>query len=369
MDLNYSDEQVALRDSAQRFLKERYTADARRTPGSRWPALSELGWLGLVLRPEDGGLGGDMVDAGLIAEAMGRHLVVEPFVSSIILGAGLVAAVATPQQREKLLPEILAGRIKLALAHEEAGHGPYAASVTTSISGDGANATLNGAKTNVVDAGVATSFLVTARRADGRIAVGLCALDAAGLAQQPFPAVDGRMAARLTLKDTPVTLLGDTKDAGAAIDLVVDQAIAVLAADMLGAMEAALAATVAYAKMRVQFGQPIGANQVVKHRLVDMAVKCEEARSITLRALIRAGDGSDAATRARAVSAAKVKVAKSSRTVAEEAIQFHGGMGVTDELEIGGYLKRALAFEAVLGTSRWHKARYGALGRTMEERS
>lgn len=360
MDLNYSDEQVALKDSAERYLRERYTARSRIEPGSHWKAFADLGWLGIAIDPAYDGLGGTMVDVGLIAESLGRHLCVEPYISSVVFAGSLIEQCAGADRRTALLNSLAGGDDRFAVAHEEPGRGPDAASIQTMLGGDGATATITGAKTTVIDAGLASSFLVTARRRDGAAAIALCRCDAKGLSAEMFPTVDGRTAARLRLDATPVDVISGPGDVSAGIDLGVDRAVAVLAADVTGTMQAALDATVAYAKIRVQFGQPIGANQVVKHRLVEMAVKCEEARSIALKALILAGESGDAATRSRAVSAAKIKISKAARSVCEEAIQLHGGMGVTEELEVGGYLKRALAFEAVLGTSRWHKQRYAA---------
>lgn len=367
MDLTYSDEQIALRDSAERYLKDRYSAQSRLEPGSHWKAFADLGWTSIPFDPAHDGLGGTMVDIGIVAEALGRHLVVEPYVSSVVLAGTLIETLVTEPQKRAILPGLIDGSTRFAVAHEEAGHGPDAASLATTLVENASAVSVSGSKTTVLDAGTATAFLVTARRNDGTRSVALCRRHAKGLSIDTFPTVDGRTAARLSMRETPVEVLGDGADASAEIDLAVDRTIAVLAADMTGAMQAALDATVAYAKIRVQFGQPIGANQVVKHRLVEMAVKCEEARSIALKALILASENADPAARARAVSAAKIKIAKAARGVTEEAIQLHGGMGVTEELEVGGYLKRALAFEAVLGSSRWHKARYAALGKALVE--
>ncbi len=366
MDLTYTDEQTALRDSAERYLKDRYTAEARLEPGSHWQAFADLGWLAIPFDPAVDGLGGSMVDVGLVAEAFGKHLVVEPFVSSVVLAGTLIDACAGGKLKADMLADLMAGTARFAVAHEEARRGPDAAAIETTLSGDGSTAVVTGSKTTVIDAAIASAFLVTARRPDGSAAVALCHRDAPGLAIETFPTVDGRTAARLSFREVPVAPIG-AADARAAIDLAVDRTVAVLAADMTGAMQAALDATVAYAKIRVQFGQPIGANQVVKHRLVEMAVKCEEARSIALKALILTSETGDAAVRSRAVSAAKIKISKAARSVCEEAIQLHGGMGVTEELDVGGYLKRALAFEAVLGTSHWHKQRYAARGKTSVE--
>lgn len=368
MDLTYSDEQIALRDSAERYLKDRYAAQSRREPGSHWQAFADLGWLGIPFSPDHGGLGGSMVDVGSLAEAFGRHLVVEPYASSIVFAGTLIEHAAQPALKSKLLGPVIAGGFRFAVAHEETGRGPIADVVHTVVQGAPDNSRLRGAKMTVLDAGTADQILVTARRGSGKTVVCACDLDAPGLEVEMFPTVDGRTAARLRFHDTPAWEIGSGQDDTQAIALAVDRTIAVLGADMVGTMQAALDATVAYSKIRVQFGQPIGANQVVKHRLVEMAVKCEEARSIALKALILTSETGGAAPRARAVSAAKIKISKAARSVCEDAIQLHGGMGVTDELDIGGYLKRALAFEAVLGTSRWHKLRYAALGTDVLER-
>jgi hypothetical protein len=357
MDLTYSDEQRAFADSIERFLKSRGTAAGRPSGADDWREMAGLGWLGLPFDADNGGLGGSFVEVGLLAEAFGRHQVNTPLVSSIVLAGGLIEGLADPDQRQRWLPALIAGEARIAAAHEEGRRGPDTGSLATTLDAAGR---LNGGKANVLDGADAEAFIVSARRPDGRVVACHVPNSAPGLRIEPFPTVDGRTAARLAFTETPAEVLGDGYDGSATVALVVDRAVAVLAADLTGAMAAALDATVAYVKVREQFGQPLGANQVIKHRLVEMAVKCEEARSISLGALIRVGDGSDASLRRRAVSAAKAKVARDGRWVTEQAIQLHGGMGVTEELPVGGYLKRVLAFEAVLGTSRWHKARYGA---------
>lgn len=373
MDLDYTAEQLALKESATRFLTDRYPIEASRRvaagadgfDAATWRAFAELGWLALPFAEADGGLGGGAVDVALLMETFGAALVMEPFVSTAVLCGGLVAAAGSAAQRAALLPEIIAGRMMLALAHSEpeARHDFFRVAARATRAGGGWR--LDGRKAVVLDAPMAHRLLVTARL-DGGDALGvfLVPRDATGQAMTTYPIVDGRRAAHLVLNGVAVgadALLGGEADQSGAISTAVDRAVIALAADAIGAMQVLLDKTIEYTKTRVQFGQPLAANQVLKHRMVDMAVRIEEARSITLKAAIRADDGSTAVVRGRAVSGAKVKVAASARYVAEQAVQLHGGMGVTDELDIGAYFKRVLAFEALCGTTAWHLKRYGAL--------
>ncbi len=357
MNLTWTDEQNALRSSAERFLAERYIAAMRAAPGSAWEALAQLGWLGLPISSAYGGADGSLLDVTLLTEAMGRQRVTEPYVSAVVLTAGLIEACGSEAQKTALLPGIVEGSCRIAFAHEE-GVDPLLGYLGVTAS---PGHRLSGRKLVVLDAATAThGFLVTANAGRGA-GVFHVAPSAAGLQIETYPSVDGRSAANLILDNTPAERLGDVRDRAEDIVRAIDCAVAAQCADMVGAMHAALDATVAYAKVRQQFGRPIGANQVIKHRLVEMAIRGEEARSSALLAAIRCSDGSDAATRSRAVSSAKVKVAKAARAVTEDAVHIHGAMGVTEELDVGGYLQRSIAFEAVLGTVKQHRARYASL--------
>jgi alkylation response protein AidB-like acyl-CoA dehydrogenase len=344
MDLTYNDEQTALKRGAEKLLRERYTAALRAEPGAFRQALAEQGWLGVLVPEADGGAGLGTVEVCLLAEAMGRNLCSEAFATQVH-AITLVNGLGDHGRRAALLQALAAGQV--AFAAMDIGAPPLVAERGAS----GAVFVSGGPVTLLDLAGGAAALLIA--RTEG--ALHLLRLDETSDVAR-FATVDGRTAGRCTFESTPVVDCGVVQ--AQTIDLAVDRAVAVQVADMSGAMQAALEATTAYAKMRVQFGQAIGANQVIKHRLVEMAIRCEEATSLALRAAIRSGDGSDGRTRAAAVSGAKVKVAKMARAVMEDAVQIHGGMGVTDELEIGWYLKRALAFEASFGTPRWHRSRY-----------
>lgn len=376
MDLSYSAEQLALQESVTRFLTDRYSHDVRRRIQASadgfgrdiWRAFAELGWLGLPFAGTDGGLDGGMVDIALMSEAFGAALVAEPYLSTVVLCGGLIAASGSAEQRAALIPDIIAGSLLLAFAHHEPEnrHGYGIISTRAARSGDEWH--LDGRKGIVLDAPMADQILITARvskdNAAAPLGLFLIPKGAPGMVITDYPIVDGRLAANIVLDGVRVAAsarIGGHADQAPAIEAATDRAAAMLAADAIGAMQMLLDRTLDHTKTRVQFGQPLAANQVVKHRMVDMAVRIEEARSITLNAAIRIDDGSTAAIRGRAASGAKVKVAAAARFVAEQAVQLHGAMGVTDELDIGAYFKRIMAFEASYGTPAWHLKRYAAL--------
>jgi len=376
MDLSYAPEQLALKESATRFLTDRYGFDVRRrietSPQGNnqeiWNAFAELGWLSLPFAASEGGLDGIMVDVALLTETFGAALVAEPYVSTAVLCGGLVTATATPVQRASLIPAITEGRMKLAFAHDEPGNRHDYGRIATRATRTPAGWRLDGQKAFALDAPIADQILVSARlesdAAGEPLALFLVAPGTAGLITNPYPIVDGRRAANIALEGVLLptdALLGGMHDRTDAITTALDRTVIALAADAIGAMQVLLDKTIAHTKTRVQFGQPLAANQVLKHRMVDMAVRIEEARSITLKAAIRADDGSPDAVSGRAVAAAKVKVAAAARFVAEQAVQLHGAMGVTDELDIGAYFKRLLVFEVSYGTPSWHLRRYTAL--------
>lgn len=372
MDLSYTAEQRALKESAARFLKDRYPFDVRRRIEASaegyspelWRAFADLGWLGLPFPAIHGGLDGSAVDIALLTETLGASLVMEPYVSTVVLCGGLIAAVGNAAQRAAIIPEIIAGRSILALGHNEPqGRHAYGL-VSTSAVRSGNEWRLDGRKSIVFDAPMADRLLITARIGANGLGVFLLRPGAPGLTINPFPILDGRRAANIVLDGVRVAdadRIGGDEDQTPAIEAAIDRATSALAADAIGAMQVLLDKTIAYTKTRVQFGQPLAANQVLKHRMVDMAVRIEEARSIALAASIRADDASTPAQRGRAASGAKVKVAAATRFVAEQAVQLHGAMGVTDELDIGAYFKRLMVFEASHGTPPWHLARYGTL--------
>jgi alkylation response protein AidB-like acyl-CoA dehydrogenase len=368
MDLAYSDEQRMFADSANEVLTKRAL---KTDTQSLWSEMAELGWLALPIPEAYGGFGQGAADVGILCERFGRHLVATPYVPALVLCARLIASLGTDAQKAALLPGLANGSLTLAMAHTERGARHTVEHVTLSASADGSGWRLSGEKMAAIGADQADRILVSARvsghsRDVTGIAVFVIEPGQAGLLIDPYDTVDGATAARLTLTDVHLPAsarLGasddETEGAFAALEHAFDAAIAAWCAELLGLMESATAATIEYTKVRVQFGKPLAANQVLRHRMADMSVHCEVARSMALRAALHV-DHADVSVRARAVSGAWAKVIRAARSVTEEAIQMHGGMGVTDELNVGLFLKRVVALEALVGGAEHHLRRHAA---------
>jgi alkylation response protein AidB-like acyl-CoA dehydrogenase len=366
VDLRYDTEHVILRDSAESFLAKRYDYRAvRKTAAGEagwnqeiWAEFATLGWLGLPFALEDGGSGGGAVELAILMEAFGKHLVIEPYLATVVLGGGLIAGLGSQAERRALLPAVIEGSCRLAFAHEDRGAPTQAQRRTDGY-------VLQGAKKVVLGGEMADTLLVSASLGDGKqgkIAIFVVPKGTRGLTLRPYRMVDGNRAANVDLTDVTVprsALLGGNEDAASAIETVLHRAIAALSADAVGAIAAMVAATVDYAKTRVQFGQPIANFQALAHRMVDIKVKEEEARAASLFATLSLDGPPD--IRARAVSGAKAKIGRCARVVHQEAIQLHGAIGTTNELALGGYAKRLIAYEILFGSTREHLRRYGAI--------
>ena len=376
MDLNLSDEQRMLRESADRFVGETYTADHRRKLANDplgfsadiWKQFAELGWLALPIPEGYGGLGGGAVEIGILMEAFGRGLVSEPYLSTIVIGAALISECGSEAQKQALLPKVADGSLYLAFAHSERAARFDLADVATIAKQTPEGWRLDGRKTAVLDGNAAGQIIVSARISEGNGTAGkLCLFlvphGAPGLTLRDFQRLGGGRACNIELKDVRLpadALLGHGSDALPAIEAVVDRAMAALGAEAVGIMQTLLDQTLEYTKIRKQFGRPLSANQVIRHRLADMAMQCDEARSMALRAALMAD--AEPVARSRAASGAKAKIGKCARFVAEQSVQLHGAMGVTEELDIGSYFKRLLAFETLFGGSAHHYRRHAALG-------
>lgn len=371
MDLTESDEQRLLRDSAGRFITETYTAKLREKNATEplgfspaiWKQFADLGWLALPIAEEYGGLGGSAVDVGILMEAFGKGLVSEPYLATVVLGAGLIAEAGSAAQKQALLPKVADGSLHLAFAHAERAARADLSHVETTARRDGKKWIIDGHKIAVLDGRAAQHIIVSARVADedNRLALFLVAPDAQGVTLQDYPRLGGGQGCSLTLANAEVDAdarLGDS-DAMPAVETITDRALAALSAEAVGIMQMLLAKTLDYTKIRKQFGKPLSSNQVIRHRLVDMSVACDEARSMALRAAMLADAAPNA--RGRAASGAKAKIGKGARFVAEQSVQCHGAMGVTEELDIGAYFKRLLAFETLFGGSHHHYRRHAAL--------
>jgi alkylation response protein AidB-like acyl-CoA dehydrogenase len=292
----------------------------------------------------------------------------EPYLSTVVIGAALISECGTEAQKQALLPTIADGSLVLAFAHSERQARFDLADVRTTATNTADGWRLNGRKTAVLDGTAANQIIVSARIDDGTGQAGkLCLFlvppDTRGLALRDFPRLGGGRACNVELNGVQLpadALLGDGSDALPAIETTIDRAMAALGAEAVGIMQTLLDQTLEYTKIRKQFGRPLSANQVIKHRLADMAMQCDEARSMALRAALMAD--AEPVARSRAASGAKAKIGKCARFVAEQSVQLHGAMGVTEELDVGSYFKRLLAFDTLFGGSAHHYRRHAALG-------
>ncbi len=376
MDLTLSDEQRLLRESADRFVSETYDADHRRRQASDqlgfsaaiWKQFADLGWLALPIGEAYGGLGGGAIETGILMEAFGRGLVSEPYLSTVVIGAALISECGSEAQKQALLPKIANGSLYLAFAHSERAARFDLAEVSTSAKKTPEGWRLDGQKIAVLDGNAAGQIIVSARIASdngtsGRLCLFLVPAATPGLTLRDYSRLGGGRACNLDLRDISLpadALLGDGSDALPAIEGVVDRAMAALGAEAVGIMQTLLDSTLEYTKIRKQFGRPLSANQVIRHRLADMAMQCDEARSMALRAALMVD--AEPVARSRAASGAKAKIGKCARFVAEQSVQLHGAMGVTEELDIGSYFKRLLAFDTLFGGSAHHYRRHAELG-------
>jgi len=373
MNFDLSEEQQMLVDSIGKFLKNDYAFETRRKlaqselgfSAENWKTFAELGWLSVPFAEENGGFGGTTVDLMLMLEQFGTALVVEPFVPTLILGGRLIELLGNVEQKESLLASVIQGELQLALAYNEriARNNPAIVGTTATLSGD--HYLLNGEKVVVLNGLAADKLLVTARNSGNDndaagISVFVVDADAAGVQRTGYPTVDGLRAADVVLKDVKVpvaNLLGEPGAAIDAVETVLDEATLAVCSEAVGAMEVLYKSTVDYTKTRKQFGMPIGKFQALQFRMVDMFMAHEQSKSTIYMAALRALEGRDTAR--KAISAAKVQIGKAGRKVGQEAVQLHGGMGMTDELNVGYYFKRLTAIDALFGNVDFHLERYG----------
>lgn len=367
MNFNLDAEQQLLQDSVRRFVDRDYSFEARtalvkaRTPArtAHWQTFADNGWLAAALPESCGGLGGSIVDTVLIAQQLGRGLVVEPFLGCAVLAAQTLSAAGTPAQHEKWLPSLADGSRQFALAYSEAQSRGFPDSVELSATATADGYVLTGCKTLVLGGADADGFIVSARASDADgITLMIVAADARGLTRRVLPLHDGSFAAELTFDGVRVTrdaVLGEPGGGLAALRHGLAHATAALGAELVGAMEKAIELTAEYLKMRKQFGVPIGSFQTLQHRLADMAAELELARSM-LYALLASLENDDAPTQARTVSQAKSLIGRAARFVCGQAIQLHGGIGMTEEYQVGHYYKRAVVADVLFGNSDRHDA-------------
>ena len=380
MDFSLSDEQKLLSESLQRYVQNEYQFETRQkivaTPeGMRrenWRTFGELGWLGMMFDERDGGYGGSAVDTMVIMEQVGKGLIVEPFLSSLVLAGGLIAKLGSDEQKQRWLARMIEGEVigSFAFAEPQSRFNLDDVSTAASSAAEIANGgfRLSGSKAVVLGAPNADLLVVSARTDGDRtsregISLFLVAADTRGVTRRDYVTVDGGRASEVQLDNVELgadALLGDLGGASPVIERVVDEALLAVGAEAVGAMEVLYKATVEYSKQRKQFGVPIGSFQVLQHRMVDMFMAHEQAKSLMYMAAIRL-DEDDESEAKKAASAFKVQVGKSGRAVGQGAVQIHGGMGMTDELNVGHYFKRLTVIETLFGNTDHHLKRFASI--------
>jgi alkylation response protein AidB-like acyl-CoA dehydrogenase len=377
MDFEFSDEQQQLHESIERYLKERYgfekfraiAASAQGWDRDVWSGLAELGVLSINVPTQCGGLGFGPLETLAMMGACGQSLLLEPVLSSAVIATTLLKAFVAYAPAADLLETLSRGAKIAVLAHFESGARFDARTVTTRARASGKGYVLDGHKSVVMHAGAADVLLVSAREAGGAqdaAGVSLFAIprDTPGVALDVYPTIDGQRAADVYLKGVELSAasrLGDDAEAFAAIDAALDVGLAALCAEAVGVMQALLDATVQHVQTRQQFGQPIGRFQALQHRIADMVIHLEQARSMSYLAALKCSDN-DPIGRRKALSASKVVVGQAARFIGQQAVQLHGGMGMTDELIVSHWFKRLTAAEVMFGDSDSHLQRFAALG-------
>ena len=376
MDFEYSDDQSLLKDSVDRFIQNNYGFEQRRKlvatdegySDKNWSQFAELGWLGMPFPEPYGGFGGTPVETMIVMEAFGTGLVAEPYLPTVVLGGGAILHGGSEEQKQAILPAVAEGKLKLALAFAERQSRYNLADVETSAKKDGGSYVLNGMKGVVFGAPSADKIIVVARTsgqsrdADG-ISLFLVDKDAQGLRVRGYPTADGLRAGEVYLDNVKVgadALVGEEGKGLPLLEKVIDHGIAAISAEAVGAMKALNDMTLEYLKTREQFGQPIGRFQVLQHRMVDMFIAHEEAKSMAMMAAMRV-DEADETERKKAMSAAKVQIGKSARYVGQQGIQLHGGIGMTDEYAAGHYFKRLTMIDRSFGDTDFHLKRFADL--------
>ncbi len=375
MDFSLSEEQILLRDSVEKYIRQHCSVERHRTviktelgfDDAAWQQFAQLGWLSIPFSEELGGFAGGATDIIVIMEALGKGLVREPLLTTVVTCGGFVHWGGSEQQRQQYIPAIINGSAQWAFAFAEQSSGYDLAQVrTTALQQDGGYV-LNGMKATVLNAHCADHLVVSARTSGAAgdvtgITLFIVDVNSSGVGADDFCAVDGSRGAHVHLDSVVVgadRVIGEVGQGHALMLAVIDRTIVALGGEALGAMQALLDATVEYTKTRQQFGQPISKFQVLQHRMAEMYMKVEETRSLLFNAAIQLDQNEPDS--ASACAALKVKVCEAGRLVAQEAVQLHGGIGMTDELSIGHHYKRLMILTKLYGDESWYLQKFADL--------
>jgi alkylation response protein AidB-like acyl-CoA dehydrogenase len=368
MNFSLSEEQTMLADSVEKYVTNDYDFETRQKyansdlgySGEVWQSFAELGWTAVPFSEADGGFDGGLIELMVMMQQFGRGLIVEPYLANIVLAGGVLRRAGNDDQREQWLQSIVAGELQACLAFVEPQSRYDINSVTTAAAADADGWLLTGAKGVVLNGGSADLIIVPARTngEDGDeegITLFAVAADSPGITRQSYPTVDGLRAAEIRLDNVRVdgdSVLGIVGEGFATLSAVIDEATLAVCAEAVGIMRIMTEKTVEYSKSRVQFGVPISSFQALQHRMVDMLTSCEQSYSLLLWAMMVNDDNGEEAK--RAVSSIKYQVGTAGQKVGEEAVQIHGAMGVTWELDIAHYFKRITAINQMFGSADWH---------------
>ena len=375
MDFTFNEEQSLIQDQVDQFVQKEYDWETRQALSNsdlgfgidNWKKFAELGWLGISVSEDNGGYGGTAIESMLIMEAFGKGLVVEPFLETVIMSASLIDDHGSDQQKSSVLEPAIAGEMQLALAYAEPQSRFNLSDLVTEAKLDGDNYILNGYKSVVMNGPSANKFIISARTSgtqldESGISLFLVDSDSTGLDKTDYKTVDGRRASDLSIENVSVpkdNLIGQQDKGFEILDSAIDKAILAISAEAVGAMEVLYKTTVEYTKTREQFGTAIGKFQVLQHRMVDMFMEYEQCKSLLYMATMKHEEGSPDAK--KAISGLKYQVGKAGKFIGQQAVQLHGGMGVTDELNVGHYFKRLTTVGTIFGNTDYHLKRYSAL--------
>ncbi len=375
MDFSLTEEQEMLVESVSRFIDNDYAFDSRQKNAASeagfsrelWQTYAELGWTAVPFSEADGGLGGGPVELMLMMQQFGRGLMIEPFLPNIVLAGGILRRLATREQKNRWLQPLIAGELQAALAFAEPQGRFSPADISTSAKRDGDGFVLNGRKNLVLNGGSANMIIVPARssgKQKDQRGITLFAIDgeSSGITRKAYKTVDGHQAAEISLEEVSVaagSVLGEIGLGFDTLQSVIDEATFAVCAEAVGIIRAMQEKTVEYTKNRVQFGVPVGSFQALQHRMVDTLVACEQTYSLLLWTAMVCDSNDPAAS--KAISALKYQVGTAGMHVAREAVQLHGGMGVTWELDISHFFKRMSAIELLFGNTDYHLDRYVSL--------
>ena len=375
MDFTFNEEQSLIQDQVDQFILKEYDWETRQSLShsdlgfgqENWQKFAELGWLGISVSEDSGGFGASAIESMLIMEAFGKGLVVEPFLETMIMSGGILDDHGSAEQKSSLLEPAIAGNMQLALAYAEPQSRFNLSDVVTEAKADGDNFTLNGYKSVVMNGPSANKIIVSARTSGSQLdeyGITLFVIDseASGLNKANYKTVDGRRASDLTIENVSVSrddIVGELDSGYEILDSAIDKAILAISAEAVGAMEVLYKTTVEYTKTREQFGTAIGKFQVLQHRMVDMFMEYEQCKSLLYMATMKHEEG--AVDSKKAISGLKYQVGKAGKFIGQQAVQLHGGMGVTDELNVGHYFKRLTTVGTIFGNTDYHLKKYTSL--------